>query len=88
MSWKTAHRSFYYRHAPEPADLVLPPAKTALLVIDVQNTYLRLPDDPDELARWAPFHARMRETVIPTIADLSPAFAPPASSACSPASPA
>ena len=60
MSWKTAHRSFYYPHAPEPADLVLPPAQTALLVIDVQNTYLQLPADPDERARWAPFHARMR----------------------------
>ena len=74
MSWKTAHRSFYYRHAPEPADLVLPPARTALLVIDVQNTYLQIPADPDERARWAPFHARMRDIVIPNIADLVARF--------------
>ena len=74
MSWKTAHRSFYYQHAPEPADLVLPPAQTALLVIDVQNTYLQLPADPDERARWAPFHARMRDIVIPNIADLLARF--------------
>jgi hypothetical protein len=37
MSWKTAYRSFYYDDAPEPEDIVLPPARTALLVIDIQN---------------------------------------------------
>jgi biuret amidohydrolase len=26
MSWKTAHRSFYYRGAPEPEDILLAPA--------------------------------------------------------------
>jgi hypothetical protein len=39
MSWKTAHRSFYYQDAPEPEDIVLVPAATVLLVIDIQNTY-------------------------------------------------
>ncbi|MGH6910045.1 MAG: cysteine hydrolase family protein, partial [Phenylobacterium sp.] len=42
--------------------------------MDVQNTYLKFPADPDERARWAPFHARMRETVIPNIADLLTRF--------------
>lgn len=64
-NWKTAYRSFYYAKAPEPEDIHLDPATTALLVIDIQNTYLEVPSDPDEAARWAPFHARMAETVIP-----------------------
>ena len=66
MSWKTAYRSFYYAQAPEPADLVLNPAETAMLCIDVQNLYLETPADPHEAARWLPFHQRMREIVIPT----------------------
>jgi nicotinamidase-related amidase len=72
MTWKTAFRSIYYDGAPEPADLVLPWAETALLVIDVQNTYLARPDraslPPAEQRRydaWTPFHDRMRNTVIP-----------------------
>lgn len=79
--WKTAWRSFYYEGAPEPADPVLLAGKTALLVIDVQNTYLERPDPARlsgaELARyhaWTPFHERMHGTVIPTIARLAEAF--------------
>lgn len=75
MSWKTDFRSLYYEGAPEPADLVLPVKETALLVIDVQNTYLERPDrstlNTAELARydaWSPFHDRMHKTVIPNIA--------------------
>ena len=44
MSWKTAYRSIYYQGAPEPEDMDLPWSETALLVIDVQNTYLDRPD--------------------------------------------
>ena len=44
MSWKTEFRSLYYLGAPEPDDPVLVPAQTAILVIDVQNTYLERPD--------------------------------------------
>jgi nicotinamidase-related amidase len=79
--WKTAWRSFYYEGAPEPADPVLLGGKTALLVIDVQNTYLDRPDASTlsgaDLARfhaWTPFHERMHGTVIPTIARLAEAF--------------
>lgn len=68
--WKTAWRSFYYDTAPPPDDPVLPRDATALLVIDVQNTYLAPKDDPAEAARWAPFMARMHGTVIPTAARL------------------
>ncbi|WP_181706513.1 cysteine hydrolase family protein [Chthonobacter rhizosphaerae] len=70
MSWKTAYRSFYYANADEPDDIHLDPATTALLVIDVQNVYLAPKETPEETARWAPFFARMRETVIPNNARL------------------
>ena len=72
MSWKTAYRSFYYEGAPEPEDMDLAWGETALLVIDIQNTYLddrkREEVPADELARWdawRPFNKRMREIVIP-----------------------
>ncbi len=72
MNWKTAYRSFYYESAPEPNDMDLAWRETALLVIDIQNTYLddRRREDvpPEELAKWQawrPFNKRMREVVIP-----------------------
>jgi nicotinamidase-related amidase len=74
MNWKTDYRSFYYQDAPEPEDLNLPPAETAMLSIDVRNTYLALSEDPIEQARWAPFQQRMREIVIPTTRRLQDAF--------------
>jgi nicotinamidase-related amidase len=77
MSWKTSHRSLYYRGAPEPDDPVLNPKETALLVIDVQNTYVERPEraslSPEEQERhdlWTPFHERMRKSVIPNTAKM------------------
>ena len=77
MSWKTGFRSLYYLGAPEPDDPVLVPAQTAILVIDVQNTYLERPDraslSPQEQQRydlWTPLHERMHGTVIPNTARL------------------
>ena len=70
MTWKTAYRSFYYEHADPPDDIVLIPDTTALLVIDIQNTYLQTPDDPVEAARWQPFFDRMNMIVIPNTAAL------------------
>jgi nicotinamidase-related amidase len=77
MNWKTSFRSIYYDGAPEPADLSLPWNATALLVIDVQNTYLARPDpsglSAEERRRyeaWTPFHRRMNEIVIPRTAAL------------------
>jgi nicotinamidase-related amidase len=77
MSWKTGYRSIYYDGAPEPDDPDLTPATTALLIIDVQNTYLVRPNraalSSDEQARfdaWTPFHDRMHTTVIPRTAAL------------------
>jgi nicotinamidase-related amidase len=68
--WKTAYRSFYYETAEPPEDIVLAPAKTALLVIDIQNTYMEVADDSLEAGRWAPFRERMNNTVIPNTAKL------------------
>ena len=77
MNWKTRNRSFYYQGAPEPEDFDFKPAETALLVIDVQNTYLERPDratlDAGAQAHydaWTPFHTRMNEIVIPRTAEL------------------
>ena len=80
-SWKTAYRSLYYRDAPEPEDPRLERAKTALLVIDVQNVYFSRSDRASlsgaELAHydaWTPFHARMEATVVPNIQRLLKRF--------------
>ena len=77
MGWKTEFRSLYYDGAPEPDDPKLNPKETALLVIDVQNTYLVRPDratlNPDEQRRydlWTPFHERMYKQVIPRTAQM------------------
>ena len=68
MNWKTDFRSFYYQDAPEPEDIVLTPEQTALLVIDIQKTYLQPAADPQQAARWQGFYDRMNEQVIPTTA--------------------
>lgn len=70
MSWKTDWRSFYYEMAEEPEDIHLDPERTALLMIDVQKTYLEDKETPEETARWQPFYDRMRNTVIPNCARL------------------
>ena len=74
MTWKTKNRSIYYEGAPEPEDFNLIPEETALLVIDIQNTYLeRLDRESIEVEErqtyddWTPFHDRMHKLVIPQI---------------------
>ena len=70
MNWKTAYRSFYYEHAAEPDDIDLQPDETALLIIDIQNTYLQPSNDPQQAVRWQPFYDRMTQQVIPTTAKI------------------
>ena len=74
MNWKTNYRSFYYENAAEPSDLSLAIDETALLSIDVQNTYMTPSDDPVERERWVPFYQRMHEIVIPRTAKLQNSF--------------
>ena len=69
-NWKKAHRSFYYKNAEDPEDIILHKKETALLVIDIQNTYLEEPTDPGERERWNPFFRRMSDVVIPNTAEL------------------
>jgi nicotinamidase-related amidase len=68
--WKTAYRSFYYETAEHPDDIRLAAEHTALLVIDIQNTYMKIDPDPVEAERWAPFRERMNNQVIPGTARL------------------
>lgn len=77
MTWKTDFRSLYYLGAPEPDDPVIVAKETALLVIDIQNTYLERPEraslPPEEQHRydlWTPFHDRMHKSVIPRTAHM------------------
>ena len=65
LDWKTSFRSFYYANAEPPDDIILKKDHTALLVIDIQNTYMEPDDDPVEAARWQPFYTRMSDIVIP-----------------------
>jgi biuret amidohydrolase len=74
MSWKNERRSFYYANDPEPADLVLDPAETALLCIDMQRYGMLPADDPAERARWAPFRRRMETIVLPRVRFLQDRF--------------
>ncbi len=72
MGWKTDYRSFYYEGAPEPEDPDLKWDETALLVIDIQNTYVERPpreevpeDERTRYDAWTPFYDRMANTVVP-----------------------
>ena len=68
--WKNNYRSFYYENAPEPDDIAINKEESALLVIDIQNTYLEPDDDPKEAARWLPFYSRMNNIVIPNTVEM------------------
>ena len=77
MNWKQSFRSLYYLGAPEPDDPVIVPSQTALLIIDVQNTYLERPDraslsaeEQQRYGLWTPFHERMHGQVIPRTAKM------------------
>ena len=70
MSWKKRHRSFYYKYAEDPDDIVLKPEETAHLIIDVQKTYLEPKPNTEENAEWQPFFNRMNGLVIPNIKNL------------------
>ena len=77
MNWKTDFRSLYYLGAPPPDDPVINPKETALLVIDVQNTYLERPnraslsaEEQQRFDLWTPFHQRMKDPVIPRTAQM------------------
>lgn len=65
-------KSFYYETAGDLPEIKLNPAKTALLIVDMQNEFV-LKDfgealefkEAGEWDRWIPFHERLDKTVIP-----------------------
>ncbi|OBS11003.1 cysteine hydrolase family protein [Acidihalobacter prosperus] len=80
MHWKEKYRSLYYLDAEIP-DVSLDPEHSALLVIDIQNTYVERPSRealPEAEHRawdlWTPFHTRMRKVVIPNTRRLLDTF--------------
>ena len=70
MNWKKRHRSFYYKYAEDPDDIVLKSEETAHLIIDVQKTYLEPKPNSEENGEWQPFFNRMSDLVIPNIKNL------------------
>jgi nicotinamidase-related amidase len=81
MNWKTDYRSIYYLGAPDPPDMQLRREETALLAIDVQNTYRKRPKrealskaEQERYDLWTPFYERLETLVIPTIAELLTLF--------------
>jgi len=70
MNWKKRHRSFYYKYAEDPDDIVLKAEETAHLIIDVQKTYLEPKPNAEENGEWQPFFNRMSDLVIPNIKNL------------------
>ena len=68
--WKTDFRSFYYEDAPSPQNPVIDPAATVLLVIDLQNTYLKSARTLEEKRRWGWFDQRINQTVLPNVTKL------------------
>ncbi len=67
MNWKKRHRSFYYKYAEDPNDIILKSDETAHLIIDVQKTYLEPKENPKETEEWQSFFNRMKDLVIPNI---------------------
>jgi nicotinamidase-related amidase len=81
MNWKTTFRSSYYEGAPELDDIMLVLERTAMPMIDAQNTYLERPDpatlqgeERRRYDRWTPFRERMHGLVVPQTAGLLAAF--------------
>lgn len=70
MSWKKNYRSFYYKYAEDPEDILLTKRETAHLIIDVQKTYLLPKNSNKENEEWDYFFNRMKNIVIPNIENL------------------
>ena len=75
MNWKNDYRSFYYETAGDLGDVVLDRKTVALLVIDMQNRFVKRPSrsalnlsEQKEGERWTPFYERLQNVVIPQIA--------------------
>ena len=66
------HVSFYYENDMDMGGITIDPAKTALLIIDMQHVFITrpAPEDPteaekNEALRWEPFYKKIDEVVVP-----------------------
>lgn len=66
------HVSFYYENDHDMGEIVIDPAKTALLIIDMQHVFITRSVDENssdsdrkEAERWEPFYSKIDEVVIP-----------------------
>lgn len=66
------HVSFYYENDMDMGRITIDPAKTALLIIDMQHVFITrpAPEDPteaekNEALRWEPFYKKIDEVVVP-----------------------
>jgi len=73
--------SFYYEADNEMGEIAMDPAKTALLIVDMQPVFVRRPQienptefDKKEAIRWEPFYKKVEEVVIPNNQRLLAAF--------------
>lgn len=68
--------SFYYENDHDRGEITLDPAKTALLVIDMQHYFITRPQDqtPEEAQRWEPFYRAIDDYVVPNNRRLLDAF--------------
>ena len=75
------HVSFYYELDSDRGQIKIDKKKTALLVIDMQNVFLRRPviENPSDLdilnaKRWEPFYRKIDDIVIPNNKKIIEAF--------------
>ena len=72
MKVNDRHVSFYYENDNDYGTIQVEPAKTALLVIDMQHVFITRPklENPTEVekanaARWEQFYQAIDTTVVP-----------------------
>lgn len=75
------HVSFYYENDHDMGEISIDPAKTALLVIDMQHVFITRPvyenpteEELKEAERWEPFYQKIEEVVVPNNQRLLKAF--------------
>lgn len=77
MHWKDSYRSFYYEMAGDIGDIALDQDSVALLVIDMQNEFVKRPQtavlnsaERQAWDRWTLFYERIENIVVPNICKL------------------
>lgn len=75
------HVSFYYENDHDMGEISIDPAKTALLVIDMQHVFITRPvyenpteEELKEAERWEPFYKKIEDVVVPNNQRLLKAF--------------